>query len=45
MTQRWSSCELRMIEDGEHEIMMHGPEVRRAVFDDMIAFFEKNGAV
>lgn len=39
---RWSNGELIIIEHGEHEIVMEGPEIRARVFDEACAFFARH---
>ena len=39
---RWPTGELVIIEHGEHEIAMEGPETRAAMFDGATALFEAN---
>jgi lysophospholipase len=41
---RWPSATLRVIEGAEHEVMMETPGIRRAIFDDMAAFFTQHSA-
>ncbi len=38
---RWTDGELIMIEGGEHEVLMEGPDTRRDVFDKIAARFLK----
>lgn len=35
----WNSGQLRLIEGGEHEILMESPEIRNPVFDEIAALF------
>lgn len=37
---KWPNGRLEIIEGGEHEVLMEGPEIRKCVFDDMVAFFD-----
>lgn len=37
---KWPGGRLEIIENGEHEVLMEGPDIRNRVFDDMVAFFD-----
>ena len=37
---RWPNGRLEMIDPGEHEVLMEGPEMQARIFDTMLSFFE-----
>ena len=37
---QWPNGRLEMVEPGEHEVLMEGPETQARIFDQMLAFFK-----